>query len=454
MGIVIAFGVAFANSALTPAPSHQFSVSPPIQSPPSSSTYTVTAIESRVINDDSARLVHAPSIAQLKSGGLIATWWGGSREGGKDVKVFTSFFNPDALSWDAPIAILTAKNTQTQTLRYIRKLGNAVITQDPKGTLHLFYVSVSFGGWAASAINWSTSLDEGQTWSTSKRLITSPFLNLSTLVKGTPIFYQDGSIGLPVYHEFAGKFGEFLHISASGEVLTKTRMSKGKHSLQPVIHVSSPTNALALMRYAGSADSNGNRRVLQTTTQDAGAHWSKPTFININNPNSAVALAHHNTLGKIGVFNDINADRYRLKLYQHNPDNQWTTVYSFEDKTLLYQQPTQNDYEKSLQFDVRQYKTSVANKTRIVSRAVENMCENNQCEFQYDYPYLIHGSRNQYHLVYTWNKSAIKHISFSLNPSTAQPPQHNTETHSDSLSETQPASTSTSTSKLTTDNSL
>ena len=418
----------------------------PVQSPPSSATYTVTGIESRVINDDSARLVHAPSIAQLDTGGLIASWWGGSREGGKDVKVFTSFFNPDSLKWDAPIAILTTKNTQAQTRRYIRKLGNTVITQDPQGTLHLFYVSVSFGGWAASAINWSTSLDEGQSWSTSKRLITSPFLNLSTLVKGTPIFYQDGSIGLPVYHEFAGKFGELLRISTNGEILTKTRMSKGKNSLQPVIHVSSPTNALALMRYAGPADSNGNKRVLQTTTQDAGAHWSKPTFININNPNSAVALVHHNALGKIGVFNDINKDRYRLKLYQHNPDNQWSSVYSFEDKTPQAYQTTQNDYEANLQGDVNQYRASAAKKTRIISRAVENMCENNQCEFQYDYPYLIQDNRNQYHLVYTWNKSAIKHVSFSLNPTIEAHLQHNAEILSEPL--TVPTST------LTTDNNL
>ena len=418
----------------------------PVQSTLSTAAHTVTGIESRVINDDSARLVHAPSITQLDTGGLIASWWGGSREGGKDVKVFTSFFNPDSLKWDAPIAILTTKDTQAQTRRYIRKLGNTVITQDPQGTLHLFYVSVSFGGWAASAINWSTSLDEGQTWSVSKRLIASPFLNLSTLVKGTPIFYQDGSIGLPVYHEFAGKFGELLRISTSGEILTKTRISKGKNSLQPVIHVSSPTNALALMRYAGPADSNGNKRVLQATTQDAGAHWSKPTFININNPNSAVALAHHNALGKIGVFNDINKDRYRLKLYQHNPDNQWSSVYSFEDKTPQAQQITQNDYESSLQNDVSQYKASAATKTRIVSRAVENMCENNQCEFQYDYPYLIQDKRNQYHLVYTWNKSAIKHISFSLNPTTKQSSQQDTETLSKPPIET--------TSTLTTDNNL
>ena len=375
---------------------------------------TLTKIESWIVNDDSTLLVHAPSIARLNSGGLIATWWGGSREGAEDVQVFTSFFDPDTLHWDQPVAIQSAKKTQSQTRRYIRKLGNAVITQAPDDTLHLFFVSVSFGGWAASAINWSTSNDDGQTWSAGKRLITAPFLNLSTLVKGAPLFYTDGSIGLPVYHEFAGKFGELLRVSAEGEVISKSRMSKGKHSLQPVIHATGTANARVLMRYAGPSDKDGNKRVLQTTTRDAGANWSTPTSINISNPNSAVALAHHDSLGEIGVFNDLNANRNRLKLYQYGPDSQWSPVHAFEDKTSHTQQPTHTDFIKILEEDLGQSLVSPEQKTRLIVRAAKNMCRNDHCEFQYDYPYLIQDEYNRYHLVYTWNKSAIKHVSFTV----------------------------------------
>lgn len=367
------------------------------------------------MNDDSTLLVHAPSIVRLNSGGLIATWWGGSREGAKDVQVFTSHFDPDTLSWDQPVAIQSAKETQAQTRRYIRKLGNAVITQAPDDTLHLFFVSVSFGGWAASAINWSTSNDDGQTWRAAKRLITAPFLNLSTLVKGAPLFYADGSIGLPVYHEFAGKFGELLRVSAEGEVISKSRMSKGKHSLQPVIHATGPANARVLMRYAGPSDTDGNKRVLQSTTRDAGANWTTPTFINISNPNSAVALAHHDSLGEIGVFNDLDDNRNRLKLYQYGPDSQWSPVYAFEDKTAHTQQPTHTDFIKILEEDLGQSLVSPEQKARLVDRAAKNMCRNDLCEYQYDYPYLIQDENNRYHLVYTWNKSAIKHVSFTVN---------------------------------------
>ena len=37
--------------------------------------------------------------------------------------------------------------------RYIRKLGNPVVTRDAAGRIWLFYVSVSVGGWSGSAIN-------------------------------------------------------------------------------------------------------------------------------------------------------------------------------------------------------------------------------------------------------------------------------------------------------------
>src|SRR5690606_15349604 len=131
--------------------------------------------------------------------------------------------------------------------RNIRKLGNPVIGTAPDGRLWLFYVSVSVGGWAGSAINFMTSDDEGKTWSQAKRLITSPFLNISTLVRGRPVFHSDGTIGLPVYHEFLGKFPEYLRIDQAGRVIDKTRMGYGRDSLQPSTVVLSETQAVSLL---------------------------------------------------------------------------------------------------------------------------------------------------------------------------------------------------------------
>src|SRR5690606_5013728 len=40
-------------------------------------------------------------------------------------------------------------------------------------------------------------------------------------------------------------------------------------------------------------------------------------------------------------------------------------------------------------------------------------CSKGQCKFTYDYPYVIRGADGRYHLVYSWNHSLIKHISFN-----------------------------------------
>ena len=35
------------------------------------------------------------------------------------------------------------------------------------------------------------------------------------------------------------------------------------------------------------------------------------------------------------------------------------------------------------------------------------------CEFEYEYPYLVHTREGIFHLVYSWNNSFIKHVSFT-----------------------------------------
>lgn len=408
--IIATFGLTLFDTLLSPKPSSRFAVEPH-SLPKNPIEPMVKGVERRVINHHSARLVHAPSIAKLSSGDLIATWWGGSREGGKDVQIFISIFNATDRSWGLPRVIQSAKQTQLETSRYVRKLGNAIITQAPSGKLHLFYVSVSVGGWAASSINRITSTDNGATWSAAQKIITAPFLNLSTLVKGAPIYYDDGTMGIPVYHEFAGKFGELLKISPLGKVVSKTRLSKNRIALQPVIHAVSDSEARVLLRYAGESTPN----VLLTDTSDGGISWTPPTPINIPNPNSAVALAHNHLLGEIGVFNDLTTGRQRLSLYRYGAKDTWKEIYVFEDKIAEHKKlPSPETYEALLAKDIDGYLIGPKRKKKTIGNAKDTMCEDNRCEFQYDYPYLIEGENNEYHLVYTWNKSSIKHITFTI----------------------------------------
>ncbi|RMS45788.1 BNR/Asp-box repeat protein, partial [Pseudomonas amygdali pv. photiniae] len=227
---------------------------------------------SRFASSDLDDFVHSSAVTALPGGDLMSVWFAGSREGAGDVEIRTSRFDASNGEWGGEQVLATRASTQSGTGKYIRKLGNPVIALAPDNRLWLFYVSVSVGGWAGSTVNAMVSSDMGASWSPPWQLVTSPFLNISTLVRGAPVFHTDGSIGLPVYHEFLGKFAEYLYLSADGEVIDKFRISRGKNSLQPTVVPLDGQRAVALLRYAGETF----HRVLASRTEDGGQTWSEP----------------------------------------------------------------------------------------------------------------------------------------------------------------------------------
>ena len=159
------------------------------------------------------------------------------------------------------------------------------------GKIWLFFVSVSVGGWGGSSINMIESNDEGRTWSRAKQLVTSPFFNISTLVRNKPVQYQDGTIGLPIYHEFLRKFGEIIRLDESGEIIGKIRLSHGTSTLQPTIVAESESDAVVLLRNAGDKP----RQILRLKTSDSGYSWSKAEALDLPNPDAAIdALSFQN----------------------------------------------------------------------------------------------------------------------------------------------------------------
>ena len=269
---------------------------------------------SRFASSDLEEFVHASSVTALPDGGLMAVWFAGSREGAADVQVRGARYDTETAEWGDELVLATRESTQSATQKYIRKLGNPVIALAPDNRLWLFYVSVSVGGWAGSAINAMYSDDLGKNWSPPQQLITTPFLNISTLVRNAPIFHQDGTIGLPVYHEFLGKFAEYLYISPTGSVIDKSRISRGKHSLQPTVVPMDERNAVAMLRYAGDTF----HKVLASRTEDAGHTWSEPYPLDPANPNSSLAAVATPNNGLLVALNDLKDGRFRLRLMGTN----------------------------------------------------------------------------------------------------------------------------------------
>jgi predicted neuraminidase len=357
--------------------------------------------------------VHSAALTPLSDDSLLTVWFAGSREGAGDVQIRGAHFDVSAETWHDEFVLATRESTQAGLNRYIRKLGNPVVAMAPDQRLWLFYVSVSIGGWGGSAINAMVSEDLGATWSAPRRLVTSPFFNISTLVRSAPVFHQDGSIGLPVYHEFLGKFAEYLYLSADGEVLDKYRISRGNHSLQPTIVPTGRDSAIAMLRYAGTE----HHRVLASRTEDAGRTWSAPVPLEPFNPNSSLsaALTHRNTL--LVALNNLRDGRFRLSLYETDLEMEnWEFLIDLDASPDPDGDPLpESSFTPALR---RQFiASSGANRDDLLggfmAEVDERMCRRDGCEFEYEYPYLVHTRDGIFHLVYSWNNSFIKHVSFT-----------------------------------------
>lgn len=367
----------------------------------------------RFASSDMRDFVHSASLTALPDGALMAAWFAGTREGSADVQIRAAQFAADTRQWSSERVLATRIGTQQAVRKHIRKLGNPVIALSPDNRLWLFYVSVSVGGWAGSAINAMHSDDLGRTWSTPRQLVTTPFLNLSTLVRGAPVFHRDGSIGLPVYHEFMGKFAEYLYLSRDGEVLDKFRISKGKHSLQPTVVAQDGRQAIALLRYAGEQ----HHRVLASRTTDAGQTWSEPQPVEPSNPNSSLAAVGRANGNLLVAMNDLEDGRFRLTLYETDAQlRNWRLVSQIDESPDPWGDPVPPQVFRALigatwdEVDARQQQ---ALEQHFLASVSQRMCESGQCRFEYEYPYFARDAAGAYHLVYSWNDTFIKHVSFT-----------------------------------------
>jgi predicted neuraminidase len=320
--------------------------------------------------ETAAPSVHAASLIALSDGAIRAFWFAGSREGAADVVINSAVFDPKLSHWSAPTVVMDRVSAEKSLSRYIAKLGNPVPARMADGRLQLFFVTVSIGGWAGSSISSVISDDEGLTWGNPQRLIGSPLINLSTLVKSPAIAFADGRLGLPAYHEWIGRFGEFLRVDA-GQVIDKRRMSSGRGAIQPLVFVNDAQDATAYFRQTRRAGLA--KQVPVSQTLNAGQSWQSDADLPIANPNSAVAGLRLNSGARILVLNNIEAGRYRLALMMADAkSSQWQVIEVVEDDEALSEQRK-----------------------------------------EFSYPYLISADGNDAHLVYTWDRKKIRHRYFS-----------------------------------------
>ena len=360
---------------------------------------------------------HAASLVELKDGRIRAFWFSGSREGASDVTIDTSVFDPQRNEWSPEQVVASRAATQRALNRYVAKLGNPVVARTADGALRLFYVTVSLGGWAGSSITETTSRDEGETWSEPRRLITSPFINISTLLKGTPFLYADGSMGVPVYHEFFSKFAEILHLDAAGNVIDLQRLARaGQGTLQPVVLVKNTNEALVLTRYAGKDNPHLARSL---STEDGGQHWSAVEKSSFPNPDAALSATALPDGRLLAVLNHQEQGRDSLSLMlSEDGGRNWKELHRLEemrvvrDKKLDEKQCMHIVQGLVLNSDARLAQASAAELGEYMDSAKATVRANGGCSFEFSYPYLIQAHNGDFHLAYTWNRVLIKHVTF------------------------------------------
>lgn len=325
--------------------------------------------------------VHAASVIPLKDGNWRAFWFAGSREGAADVVIQSAVWDSVTKQWGPASVVLDRESAQASLGRYIAKLGNPVPMRNINGQLQLYVVAVSIGGWAGSSISVMHSDDDGLTWTGPKRLITTPLLNLSTLVKGSGFLFVDGTMGMPVYHEWIGKYGELLRLDPTGQMLDKRRMTSGRGTLQPIIFIDDAKHASAYFRQARRT---GAKQIPVSYTASAGERWELAPDLGLPNPNAAITGVELWDRTRLMVFNDLEHGRHRLVLAASWPSQ--TQVDS--------SQPAKNNYSP--------WKT-------IAVLEDETASTTNPKE-EFSYPYMSLNQQGQVLLVYTWNRKRIKSI--------------------------------------------
>lgn len=319
------------------------------------------------------KISHVSSVAPIGTGRMGAVWYSGTRELAFDVAIYFSVYDESNGMWDEPRKLIDKETSSKELNRFVRKLGNPLLFRDQKGNIWLFYSALIANGWSGSTIAYKVSNDGGQTWSASKKMLLSPFFNLSNNVKNKGINLSNDIFLLPVYHEFINKYPQLVSVNISDEEIEYDirKITADKDMIQPSLVLEngekrdSGDSIISFFRNSAKAE---NRFILSAKSRDMGKSWGETTKTPLPNPNSGFDIIRLKNGDYLAVINNSFKDRGNLSL-----------VIS---------------YDKG-----RSWK---------VLRVIENYPDK-----EYSYPSIIQSLNGLYHITYTYEKKQIKHIVFN-----------------------------------------
>jgi predicted neuraminidase len=299
---------------------------------------------------------HCATIAETPAG-LIAAWFGGTKEANPDVEIWISRLVND--KWTAPVSVADGKIDGTRKACY-----NPVLYQVPGGELLLFYkIGKNVGDWKAFM---KTSADNGLTWSERKPL-QEGFLGP---VKNKPIMLSNGNLIAPASLEGSPGWRVYFEISEDkGKTWRKTNfINDGKDFtiIQPTILLHKDGKLQMLAR-------SKQRAIVESWSLDNGETWS---------PVAPSALPNNNS----GLDGVTLKDGRQLLVYNHvRPAD-----------SLKNGKGPRTPLNVALSKDGKKWYASL-----ILEDSPIN---------QYSYPSVIQSADGMVHIVYTWRRQKIKYV--------------------------------------------
>jgi len=289
---------------------------------------------------------HASTIAETPTG-LVAAWFGGTREKHPDVGVWVS--RHDGKAWSAPVEV--ANGVQDATTR--QPCWNPVLFQMPRGPLLLFYkVGPSPSTWWGMLVR---SDDGGKSWSKPEKLPD----NIAGPIKNKPILLADGRLlcgsstedhGWRVHMEWtsdAGKTWERTDVLCDG-------VSQG--AIQPtILKHGERLQILCRNRIPGP--------LWQSWSDDGGRTWSKLELTELPHPGSGIDGVTLRDGRQLLVYNHTVRGRSPLNVAVSSDGKKWSAA------AVLENTPG-----------------------------------------EYSYPAVIQTDDGLVHITYTWKRQRVKHV--------------------------------------------
>ncbi len=235
---------------------------------------------------------HGSTIAELPDGDLLAAWYAGSREGAKDVAIFTSRKRQGSDRWMYPKMIVNTPNCSE---------GNPVLFVDANGQIWLFYVTMYGERWTECKVYYRKSNTMGRNWG--ERSILRD--ELGWMTRNKPLYLSNGDILLPVYDECS--WSSMVMISGDGGETWNTYgdLFSPKGVIQPTVVQREDGSLLMLMR-------SRDGEIWRSTSDDSGRTWKAAHPTELPNPNCGVDMARLHSGNIALVYNDTPHGRTPL----------------------------------------------------------------------------------------------------------------------------------------------